>query len=244
MPTIESRLTALELEVTKLRAEMGPEPDFQRDGYLDNPVHTRMHEIGVAIDSCVTTAERCVTKVLEFQEKIDNLPTGNVVAPPQSDVKAALAEYGIRIAANKIGVGVDIDAADPAALQIGGDAAAVVLGVSNTKGTDGQNPTEVHKNSLVVADNDGGMRFRQYLQWTSAGRVRNTTNRRASVFALDSQGDVCKSTLEIGAESDGGQSWYIRTVGNVVEICTYKVGAFVRILKSVSGYGATDSAQL
>jgi len=37
-------------EIDQIRKELGSIPDFARDGYLDNPVHTRMHELGVAID--------------------------------------------------------------------------------------------------------------------------------------------------------------------------------------------------
>lgn len=188
--------------------------------------------------------------IADLRQKVAALPS--VPTSTQTggfNVKDALAAYGVHIAPNKIGIGMEPEGDDASALQMGGDAAPCILGVSNTKGTDNQNPGEVHKNTFVVADNDGGMRLRQYLQWVTdaTGKVvrkRNTANRRASILALDSQGDLCKSTMEVGSENDGGQSWYIRTEGLVVEFCTYKVGAFLRILKSVAGYGARDEAQL
>lgn len=157
---------------------------------------------------------------------------------------ATLAAYDIHIVKGKIGVGMEPDPEDNAALHIGGRANAVILGVSNTGGTDGQNPGEVHKNTMVIADNDGGMRWRQYVQWTVNGKKRNTTNRRLSILALDSKGDLCKSTQEVGEDSDGGQTWYIRSVGPIVDFATYKVGGLIRILRSLAGYGATDVQQL
>lgn len=187
------------------------------------------------------------------------LPQDPTPVPPQPPVivtdeftqavVASLAKLNIHVRPNKIAIGMK-PLSDAAAIQIGGDAPAVVLGMSNAyadgraRQTDGQNPDEVHINTFVVADNDGGIRWRQYLQWINGTRTRNTQNRRASVLALDSQGDLCKSTMEVGSNTDGGQSWYIRTEGLVVEFCTYKVGAFIRILKSVTGYGARDEAQL
>lgn len=160
------------------------------------------------------------------------------------DVKSALAAYDIHIIPGKLAIGMEPDPDYDASLQLGGNVAAEILGVSNTRGTDGQNPGEVHKNVVSVAGNDGGLRLLQNLGWGPKGKIRTTLNRRASILAIDSMGDVCKSTEEVGATSDGGQSWYIRTSGNVVEFCTYKIGAYLRILKSSITYGSTDQAQL
>ncbi len=166
-------------------------------------------------------------------------------APPQvpSDmreaVRQALASYDIHIDNGRLSIGWEIDYETQAPLQIGGRVAAEIQGRSNVNKTDGQNRDEPHVNTQVLCDNDGGWRVRQYQKWWN-GRVRNTTNRKAATIALDSVGDLCGSHIEVGASSDGGQSWYIRTQGKVVDFATYKVGGLIRILKSVSGYGAAD----
>lgn len=73
--TTAQRLAALETEVAQLRADMGPSGDFQRDGYLDNPVRIRLHEIGVAIDYCVALCS-------SVNERLDALGAGGVPVPP------------------------------------------------------------------------------------------------------------------------------------------------------------------
>lgn len=193
-------------------------------------------EIGVPIADVTTSTSSTPQPV--------PTPPAPQVPPPGFDIVAALAAYDIHIIPGKLAIGMQPDPNYNASIQLGGNVDAEILGVSNTKGTDPQNPGEVHKNVVSIAGNDGGLRLLQNLGWGPKGKIRTTLNRRASILALDSMGDLCKSTEEIGATSDGGQSWYIRTSGNVVEFCTYKVGAFIRILKSVAQYGATDSQQL
>lgn len=268
MPTIEGRLTELELAVTQIEGVVNvPRYMNERLGYEewvkakdslptfpsgDRNVADRMREIGVSQDALVEQMRQLQADNDQLRARLDAVearPTGTVQLPPApptqgGDVKAQLAAYDIHIIPGKLAIGLEPDPDYDASIQIGGNVAAEILGVSNTRRTDAQNPDEVHKNVLSIAGNDGGFRMLQYLGWGPTGKKRNTLNRRASILALDSQGDLCKSTEDVGATSDGGQSWYIRTNGNIVEFCTYKVGAFIRILKSVAQYGATDSQQL
>lgn len=239
--TDTERIDELERIVLELQAAIGdyhnpidlthPPAELPNHEY---PILFRQRQLGVGIDSLVQQVEA-----------IAQHPTGSVQVPiTENHVTGNLVVDGDLVVGRKLSIGMQPDEAYDAALQIGGNVAAEILGVSNTKGTDKQNPGEVHKNVISVAGNDGGLRFLQNLGWGPGGKIRTTLNRRASILALDSMGDVCKSTEEVGATSDGGQSWYIRTQGNVVEFCTYKVGAFIRILKSVATYGATDAEQL
>ncbi len=212
-------------------------------------------ELGVSVQA-VSVERRPDTPIITEPPAKPPVVVPPVVTPPATppapvgdafaeQVAAALAKYGIHIAPNKIGVGMLPDPDDAAALHIGGDAAAVILGRSNTRRTDGQNPDEVHTNTFVVADNDGGMRWRQYLQWINGVKKRNTLNRRASVVALDSKGDLCGSHEEVGETRDGGQSWYIRTIGSqFVDFVTYKLGMRPRVLRSEAAYGAADTEML
>lgn len=169
-------------------------------------------------------------------------PPATVPAPSgdfAAQVLAVLAANNVHIIPGKLAIGMKPDPMYDAALQLGDTVAAEILGVSNTRKTDKQNEFEIHKNVISVAGNDGGIRLIQYLGWGPLGKIRNTLNRRASILALDSMGDLCKSTEEIGQTSDGGQSWYIRTNGAIVEFCTYKVGGFIRFMKSIFKYGDT-----
>ena len=177
-------------------------------------------------------------------------PSPVVVAPDPvvgtdfaASVLAVLRANDIHVAPGKLAIGRSIDFENQACFQIGGRVAAEISGLSNTGRTDRQNPDEPHENSMVLCDNDGGWRVRQYQTWFN-GMRRNTKNRKASTLAVDSMGDVCQSHVEVGVTSDGGQSWYIRTSGIVVDFCTYKAGGFIRILRSVLKYGSTDVQQL
>ncbi len=78
MPTQAERLQALENEVAQLRYDMGPSGDFERDGYLDNPVRIRLHEIGVAIDYCVDLCSQMKTRM----DSIDTNDIPSVPVPP------------------------------------------------------------------------------------------------------------------------------------------------------------------
>ncbi len=182
---------------------------------------------------------------LLVQDVLSRVPKAQQPLPQGSvDVRASLAALNIHVDNARLSIGRPIDYQTQACLQLGGDGvAAEIQGISNTRGTDGQNPGEPHINTLVIVDNDGGWRVRQYQKWWN-GRIRNTTNRKAATIALDSVGDLCGSHIEVGATSDGGQSWYIRTTDKVVDFATYKVGGLIRILKSVAGYGAADTQQL
>lgn len=118
------------------------------------------------------------------------IPSGDIAAI----VAALAATYNIYISRNVISVGLPPDAESRAGVQVGGEAEAEVLGISNTRGTDGQNPGEVHKNTLSIAANDGGMRAIQYGNWGVNGLKRNTTNRNMTIKAfMDSMGEACIS---------------------------------------------------
>lgn len=155
-----------------------------------------------------------------------------------SAVVTALAEMGIYVEMNRLGVGVRPDPNSQSALFIGGESAAEITGISNTKGTDGQNPGEVHKNSLVVADGDGGMRARQYATWGLNGRgmVRNTTNRPQTTFAfMDSMGNWCISDGRFGGQIVYG----IKDDGNF-HLVSFQQGKTILLQKSVAAYAASD----
>lgn len=160
-------------------------------------------------------------------------------------VLRVLSKKGIFIQANKLGVGIVPDADNPAALHIGGAAIASINGVSNVAGTDGQNPGERHSNIFCVCDNDGGMRGIQYGHWFNGQVIRNTTNRRMSIFALfDSMGDNC-----INDDTGGrGQDFYIvrEPERKRVIIGAYKPGWTIEVRETSEGapYSAMDVRKL
>jgi hypothetical protein len=240
MPMTSAELARLEA----LEARIGaPDPNNA------DPLTTRVVKVQVAQDSIVAWKDNFELWFVErgILDAIVQDVLGKISRPQPSvggDVQAQLAAYDIHVRPGVLAIGLEPDPNDSEPLQVGGRVPATILGVSNTQGTDAQNPGEVHKNSFVVADNDGGMRWRQYLQWTRTGKKRNTLNRPGSILALDSMGDLCKSTEPVGSSVDGGQTWYIRSAGQFVDFCTYQVGKTIRILKSVSGYAATDQQQL
>lgn len=171
-------------------------------------------------------------------------PSPVVVIPPPANVSlnaaavvAALAELGIYVEQNRMGVGIRPDADSGAAITVGGESAAVIDGISNTKGTDGQNPGEVHKSSFVVSDNDGGQRARQYALWKGGVMTRNTTNRPFTAFAfMDSWGDTCISD----DRWPKGQVFYLVKTDGSVSLCTYQQGWTIKLKESVAAYGAAD----
>jgi hypothetical protein len=169
------------------------------------------------------------------------VPVGDFAAA----VVQALAQYGIYVQPNKLGVGVVPRADAAAALQIGGAAVAGILGVSNVNRTDGQNPDYPHENMFVIADNDGGMRGVQYGRWFNGHPVRNTPNRRMSIFALfDSMGDTCIND----DQSEPGQNIYIvrDPSSKTVTIAAYKPGWRIRVVETSSGapYATQDVPKL
>lgn len=265
MTTTEERLAALEQIIgTKfatardtgtLAAELKPANQLPTGQYpyilSDYQIRVDIADIWARVEALPATAPTAPTPSAGLSEaSVRAIVAGEIAKIPASpgaalsgDVKDQLAAFDIHIDTRRMSIGWEIDYETQAPLQIGGRCAAEIQGRSNVNGTDGQNPGEQHINTEVIVDNDGGWRVRQYAKWWN-GRVRNTTNRRTSVIALDSMGDFCGSHIEVGASQDFGQSWYIRTAGTVVDIATYKVGGFIRILKSVAGYGSTDSQQL
>lgn len=144
----------------------------------------------------------------------------------------------------KVGIGMEplLNINEP--LQIGDRVAASIYGLSNTRKTDRQNPDQPHGNSLVIADNDGGMRLRQYMTWAwnavtgQNEKVRNTTNRPGTIVAIDSMGDLCGSDDRIPY----GQVWYlVKRIGEgVVDFCSYQIGIKLRLRESRGAYAATD----
>lgn len=251
--TDSERIAELERIVTEFQAVIGDYHDradmANRPAELPNgeyPILFRQRQLGLGIDQAVSEVEALGSRVAALEAR----PASSTLS---GDVRDQLAAYNVHIRQNKLTVGMLPDEDDPSALQIGGDAAATILGLSNAyadgspRGTDGQNPGEAHKSTLVVSDNDGGMRLRQYFQWKRVDgaikRVRNTTNRPAGILALDSRNDLCASRNEVGSESDGGQAWYMRIIGLYAQLCTYKPGGEVHILESTT-YGATDRQKL
>lgn len=181
------------------------------------------------------------------------VPSGDIAGIVQQ-----LADtYNVHIARNVVSVGIPPDDESKAGLQVGGEAEAEVLGISNTRGTDGQNPGEVHKNTLSICANDGGMRGIQYGNWGRNGLRRNTTNRPMTIRALmDSMGEACWSVdpLDAGEKSsiklaaDGrmyGQLYYERVdwVAKKVVLTAFQPGWTVEVAGS-SAYGDSSVKQL
>lgn len=173
----------------------------------------------------------------------DPAPAPTPTPPPISDaefkekVKAALASMDIHVDDGAwFSMGWPIDYENQAHLQLGGRIPAELWGHSNPFRTDGQNPDEWHGNSVVICDNDGGWRVRQYIKWFK-GMVRNTLSRPGTMLAIDSWGDVC-----ISDDREHGQAFYlVKRIGQgVIDLCTYITRFRVRILRSQATYGATD----
>jgi hypothetical protein len=175
-----------------------------------------------------------------------------------------LAALNIHVLRNKLSVGMLPILDSKSAIDIGGEASAVILGGSNMNAdhspahTDGQNPGEVHINGIVVADNDGGLRWWQYAYWNKLGqKVRNTNpadpryNRPNTTVALDSYGDLCISDDRVS----WGQVFYLvkRISAGFVDLCTFRTDFKIRLRQSSvkpgheadpesfdKGYGACD----
>jgi hypothetical protein len=230
--TLEERVAALEARIG------APDPNN------DEAVVLRMSKVQVAMDGVVSKLDNIALYLKEkgvhdviVQEVLALVPRSSGASV---DVLAVLRDAPVVRMDGKVCLGMDpVDA--HARLQLEG---AEILGKSNINATDPQNPNEPHTNVFSLAGNDGGMRWIQYGYWGPNGKKRNTQNRPLSILALDSMGDLCKSTQPVGSDYDGGQSWYIRTSGQFVDFCVYKVGHAIRILKSAAGYGSTDVQQL
>jgi hypothetical protein len=240
--TDSERIQALEEAVTRLEAivgvqfatrapqpsDIGPHNELPSGRYplMLSDYQLRLQGVGPMVGDIDTLKAR--------MDAVEAKPAASV------DVLAVLRDAPVVRMDGKVCLGMDpVDA--HARLQIEG---AEILGKSNINATDPQNPNEPHTNVFSLAGNDGGMRWIQYGYWGPNGKKRNTTNRPLSILALDSMGDLCKSTQPVGSDYDGGQSWYIRTSGQFVDFCVYKVGHAIRILKSAAGYGSTDVQQL
>jgi hypothetical protein len=240
--TDQERIQALEEAVTRLEAivgvkyasvapspsDIGPHNELPSGRYplMLSDYQLRLQGVGPMVGDIDTLKERMAA--------VEAKPAASV------DVLAVLRDAPVVRMDGKVCLGMDpVDA--HARLQIEG---AEILGKSNINATDPQNPNEPHTNVFSLAGNDGGMRWIQYGYWGPNGKKRNTQNRPLSILALDSMGDLCKSTQPVGSDYDGGQSWYIRTSGQFVDFCVYKVGHAIRILKSAAGYGSTDVQQL
>jgi hypothetical protein len=173
----------------------------------------------------------------------------NPESPASVNIEAIVAElarvYDVHIQPRKIGVGIEPDADNPAALHIGGRAIASINGISNISGTDGQNPDYRHSNIFCVCDNDGGMRGVQYGHWFNGQQIRNTTNRAMSIYAIfDSMGNTCIN----GDTGGAGQDFYIvRDVANKkVILAAYKPGWTIEVRETSPDqpYSAMDLRKL
>lgn len=227
--TLEERVAALEKIVGNfsIPADMAHPPAELPNG--EYPIAFRQKQLGYATDAAVKT-------VGEFDARLkalENTPAGT------ADVKAGLAAYDIHIAPGKLSIGWEVDDETQAPLQLGGRVAAEIQGRSNVNKTDGQNPNEPHINTLVVCDNDGGARLRQYMKWFN-GKVRNTTNRPGSIFAIfDSMGDTCISDDRWAV----GQFWYWVKSSTRGLFATYQPGVKIEIAES-SSYASIDQKRL
>jgi hypothetical protein len=254
--TDSEKIAALEEAVTRLEAivgvkyasvapspsDIGPHNELPSGRYplMLSDYQLRLQGVGPMVEDITMLKEDmlAVNDLLVVHD--DRLDAVEAKPAASVDVLAVLRDAPVVRMDGKVCLGMDpVDA--HARLQIEG---AEILGKSNINATDPQNPNEPHTNVFSLAGNDGGMRWIQYGYWGPNGKKRNTTNRPLSILALDSMGDLCKSTQPVGSDYDGGQSWYIRTSGQFVDFCVYKVGHAIRILKSAAGYGSTDVQQL
>lgn len=135
----------------------------------------------------------------------------------------------------------DFDCQSP--LQIGGKFAAEIAGYSDTMRVEGQGSGSHDScNTFVIADGDGGMRWRQYLKWGKRGKIRNTLTRPATILALDSVGELCCSQEPIGSNEDGGQNWYIKMdwARKLIRFLPFKPGWKPTIEACSTNYGDAD----
>lgn len=247
--TDSERIQALEEAVTRLEAAVGMKYASQAPSPSDIGPHNELpsgryplmlsdYQLRLqGITPMLAKMEGVEAELDAFDDRleaVESKPAGSV------DVLAVLRDAPVVRMNGKVCLGMEpVDA--HGRLQIEG---AEIVGMSNVNRTDPQNPDEPHINVFSLAGNDGGMRWIQYGYWGPNGKKRNTQNRPLSILALDSMGDLCKSTQPVGSDYDGGQEWYIRSNAGFVDFCTYKVGKVIRILKSAAGYGSTDVQQL
>lgn len=249
--TIEQRLALLERAVGDFttRAEMANPPAELENG--EYPILFRQRQLGLAVDQAVKLVSDFATANANLQARVAALEakqSGDVQVPPApGDIPADLAGAVLNVLRNAPSVRIDGTLAlggDPrpnshAQIHIhGGLGAAHILGISNETGNDKQNPNEVHESEFVISDTDGGIRAIQYGRFFN-GKIRNTTNRPMSIFALfDSMGDTCVSDDRI----PHGQIWYIvKRIGErFVDFCTYQVGHRPRLMAAQGEYAAND----
>ncbi len=245
--TIEQRLAALESAVGDPKLVLAP--GAPRPAELPNGQYNLMYseyQLHAFANALVGTAgdDGSGGQIGRIETRLKALESKPAPAPSQSvDVVAQLAALNIHARQGKLGIGmVPLDDAS-AQIQMEGDRGVSILGRSNTLGTDKQNPGEVHTHEIHVCDNDGGLRFLQYGFWGKDGFIRNTLNRRHSVVALDSMGDLCGSHIDVGATKDGGQSWYLITnmVEKFVRLCTFKAGWKIQVREASTQYAATET---
>jgi hypothetical protein len=193
----------------------------------------------------VVTQPPVVTNPPPPPAPVTEVPVVHVPAEFAAQVLAVFRAFDIHVRQGKLGVGIEPDADNPAALHIGGRSIASINGVSNIAGSDTQNPGERHSNIFCVCDNDGGMRGIQYGHWFNGQVIRNTTNRRMSIFALfDSMGDTCIND-DVGGH---GQDFYIvrDTQNKKVILAGYKPGWTIEVRETSPGapYSAMDEKKL
>lgn len=172
-------------------------------------------------------------------------PTGTLTA---ADLNGVLNQFDIYIEKDpetgrsyfSMGGPPDFDSQSP--FQLGWKFAAEIGGYSNVAKTDKQNPDEPHCSTFVISDNDGGVRWRQYLKYGKKGKIRNTLNRPASILAFDSQGELCQSVEQVGQTSDGGQMWYIKFdwARKLVRFLPFKPGWLPTIEACSTNYADAD----
>lgn len=188
-------------------------------------------------------------------------PSGSVSTPPPqpeptpsgsltaAELNAVLNQFDMYLAKDdetgrsvlSMGKTPDFDCQSP--LQIGGKFAAEIAGYSDTMRIEGQGSGSHDScNTLVIADGDGGMRWRQYLKWGKRGKIRNTLTRPATILAMDSVGELCQSQEPIGSNVDGGQNWYVKTdwARRLVRFVTFKPGWKPTIEACSTSYADAD----
>jgi hypothetical protein len=169
----------------------------------------------------------------------ESYPHPPVVEPTADEFEAAVLEVlrkhgGQILRGGKTGFGVEPVQDTEGYMTITGG----IVGVSEGNF---QNPVR-HENLLDICNSDGGFRAIQYGRWYNGKPVRNTTNRRMSIFALfDSTGNTC---INDDASEPGQNIYIVRDPDSkTVTIAAYKPGWRVRIVES-SSYGAADIEKL
>ncbi len=238
MTISDAQFNELRAAVSALEARLGaPDPNNGDD------LTTRIKKMQIAFNGIVGENVPGDTGgiVGDLRRRLSALEAKPPNVQQPADVVAQLAALNIHVAPNVMAIGMEIEPKSLSQLQLAGAKGASILGRSNVGGTDGQNPGEVHTNSIHVCDTDGGIRFLQYGYWGKGGFVRNTLNRVFSVFAVDSMGDYCVSKTAVGETEDGGQVFYIlfNLAQKFVRLCTFIPGWKMQV-REAKAYGATE----